>query len=217
MKALHGHGSLGGPVLYSLFVGSALFLGASAVLADEPAAPVPATPAAATVTIAPAAKAAPAAPAAPGPAMTAPAVSSAAAPALVPVLPPARPLAPPAFQMDVRANPDSVVRPYRYPALRIAGIVVTGVGIAGMLTGGAFLASGAMKESHGPCDNCGMLDGIVGFVSLVGGAGVATIGAPLWIVGSVLKKEPAPEPTVITLLPQAVSVGPGSATLRWEF
>lgn len=201
MKALHGHVLPGGQVLRSLVVGSALFLGAPAVLADEPAAP-------------PEPQVAPAA----SPAAPVLAAAPEAEPSTAAVLPPIRPLTPPAFQIGTPAMTDSAERPYRYPALRIAGIVVTGVGLAGMVTGGILFGFGYKLTRDPTCSECGLAEAVYGFVTFVVGAGVATIGAPLWIVGSVLKKEPPKEPpTIITLVPKEVSLGPGMATLRWTF
>lgn len=213
MRTCQGHGSPCGPLIRSLAVGSALLLGAQAAHGEEP--PVPAG--------SPVASSAPKAAqdtSPPGEDASPPASVGAAPSASVAALPPVRSGEPSGVQLGPSGAPPKVESPYRYPGIRIAGIVVTGVGLGVLTTGGALMLAGFVKSQPRTCsaDMCGVAELVYGLFVIIGSSPFIVVGTPLWITGSVLKKEPVPLPDkAISLLPQAVSVGPGSVGLRWSF
>lgn len=132
-----------------------------------------------------------------------------------PVLAGAPKLSPPVFSIGAASPVDAVEPRYRYPGLRIAGIVVTSVGLATAVAGGSLLLAGKVAADN--CntaeeDMCGLGETVVGIVTLIASGPIIVTGAPMWIVGSLPPKAPAS-----AWMPTNVAVGPGSATLQWSF
>jgi hypothetical protein len=105
---------------------------------------------------------------------------------------------------------------YVSPPLRLTGMVLTLLGAAGVVAGGASMIAGAVASAN--CnyelyDDCGMAGQIIGAWTLVGSGAALAIGIPLWVVGG----RHVERSGVARLLPHTLNVGPGSASARWEF
>jgi hypothetical protein len=105
----------------------------------------------------------------------------------------AGPVAPVAAQSASTGDDDYMLtttpgqRRYDAPALRNTGMIVTSVGIASTLIGGAAMIGGAVADAH--CDHtdsgfCTFGGVMIGGYMLLGSAAVLSIGIPLWVVGS---------------------------------
>jgi len=105
---------------------------------------------------------------------------------------------------------------YASPPLRLTGMVLTLVGAAGALAGGAAMIAGVVARNN--CnyelyDDCGMGGLIGGGYTMIAGGVALAIGIPLWVVGG----RQVERRGVALLLPRTLSVGPTSASARWEF
>ena len=176
--------------LCALVAGSALFFGASTTSAEEPVREPPSAPLApaevsAQPTVAPVSSAVPASPATatPGPR----AFSALAPPAAAPL-------------------PE-----HRNNGMRIAGIVITSLSIAGALAGTGLVIDAATCTA----DQCGLI-AIPAIIGLPISLGLSAIGVPLWVVGTLPPKAPQ-SAAVPAWVPESVTVGPTSGSLRWTF
>lgn len=187
--------------LCALLAASALFVTASTASADEPPAQTP-LPAIAVETQGDSSKkplASWGAPAEPPPTPTS---SSPGAP-----LPSVAPRA--------ISAPEPVAPPPAHSSntMRIAGIVITGVAIAGSIAGTGLAISAATCSG----ELCGVVPGVLGyFIVLPASALLSAVGVPLWVVGTVPPKAPTPA-SASRWVPQTVAVGPGTARLQWSF
>lgn len=114
---------------------------------------------------------------------------------------PAPAAAPQPDAMLATLPPDAPAR--RSKGMMVTGIVLTSVGSLALLGG---IGVTALDASHGS-DTSGLLTVVVGVPMMVGSLLFAGAGIPLWVVGARAPAGPAPK----------VSVGAGSATLRWTF
>jgi hypothetical protein len=103
---------------------------------------------------------------------------------------------------------------HRDPALMIAGLVLTGLGAAGVTAGVVVLATSPHYGSG--CILCGM-DRAVGGLVAAGLGGLMILGGiPMAIIGGLPPEPGAPTASTSRALP-TVSIGPGTGTLRWSF
>jgi hypothetical protein len=119
---------------------------------------------------------------------------------------------PPASEPPPAPRPVAPV--YRNGTMRTAGIVLTGIGVALAVAGGAALGWG-LAQTGGLGLN-GIGGDLVGSFFLGGSAVIAAIGVPLWVIGA-----KPPQPEAAAAIPAwavpAVGAGPRSVTLRWSF
>lgn len=94
----------------------------------------------------------------------------------------------------------------RSTGMMVAGMILTGVGSVALLAGVAFTG---LFASAGGDSGLGIV--LIGMPLIAGSTVFAGIGIPLWVVGA----RPA-EPALEAAIP-SLSVGPGSASLRWTF
>jgi len=99
---------------------------------------------------------------------------------------------------------------YQNPEMRIAGIVLTSLGIVSLATAGAVLAWASTDRDSGFAGMASLV--IVMPLSAV----LAAVGAPLWAVGASPPAPPAATARPSWALP-SVAGGPRQATLRWTF
>jgi hypothetical protein len=99
---------------------------------------------------------------------------------------------------------------YRHPSWRVAGIVMTSIGAASLISAAVVIGLDQTVWSKSCSDSCGVLSFAVGLPLGLVGLGLVGPGIPLWVVGSLPPKQPPPA------VP-SVAAGPRSVTLRWAF
>ena len=98
---------------------------------------------------------------------------------------------------------------YRHPGMRMAGIVLTSMGIVTLTAGGVWGLTALTGEN-----GAGFLGGVLLMMPL--STVIAAVGVPLWVVGA---KPPLPQAATVVpswALP-SVAAGPRQVTLRWTF
>jgi hypothetical protein len=106
--------------------------------------------------------------------------------------------------------------------MMVSGIVLSSVGLLGVIGGSALYSQPAVTYDcsciDAPCD-CGYQEGdnTAGTVLLVVGGVLAAGGVPLIIIGArKVPVEPEKKSEAAALVPE-IGIGPSSASLRWSF